>query len=317
MLVAFLTTLEQMVRILLFLLIGFAINRLRILPEGAGSGISRLVTTVFLPALLIHSNMTEFDLANVQTYSQLVLLGAISWAAATLISLPIAKKLSGGKSLEQGVFLYGLSFPNTSAVGTPLVLALLGTAGLLEFNLFLLLWVIMTYAWGVGLFTEKKSGRSLKHVLLQLFNPIFVAMLIGLLLGALGAKNWMPPVAVNILNSLGSCYVPVSLLMVGYTIGGYPLKEVIRRPKYYVFALIRLILIPLAALLVALAAGASKAVATLMVLGFACPSGMNVVVFPASYGQDCQTGTGIVLVSCLGAILTVPVLYALLQYFFY
>ena len=313
MLFAFLTTLEQMVRIFLFLLMGFGLNRLRILPKGAGTGISRLVTTVFLPALLIHSNMTEFQLENIGTYGRLVLLGSALWLAVTLICVPVAKKLSGGDPLDYGKYLYGFSFPNTSAVGTPLVIALLGTAGLLEFNLFLILWVIMTYAWGVNLFSEKKQERTPKQLLTQLFNPVFVAMLVGLLLGTLNGKDWMPDLAVNLLGDLGSCYVPVSLLMVGYTIAEYPLGDVFNRPKSYVFAAIRLIVIPLAVLLAALGFGFSKSVATLAVLAFACPSGMNVVVCPASYGQDCKTGASIVLISCLGSILTVPVLYALLQ----
>ena len=154
MLTAFLTTLVQMARILLFLALGFALNRLHILPKGAGTGISRLVTTVFLPAMLLHSKMTEFNLADVSSYGQLVLLGAIFWALGTLLSLPVAKKLSGGDSLERGVHLYGLSFPNSSAVGSPLALSLLGTNGLFQFNLFLLPFVVMTYAWGVNLFLE-------------------------------------------------------------------------------------------------------------------------------------------------------------------
>ena len=40
------------------------------------------------------------------------------------------------------------------------------------------------------------------------------------------------------------------------------------------------------------------------------------VVFPASYGQDCKTGASIVLLSCAGSILTVPVLYAIVQVLF-
>lgn len=56
--------------------------------------------------------------------------------------------------------------------------------------------------------------------------------------------------------------------------------------------------------------------ATLVVLTFSCPSGMNVVVFPASYGQDCKTGASIVLLSCLGSVITVPILYALVQQLF-
>ena len=316
MLTAFLTTLEQMARIFLFLLIGFGMNRLHILPKGAGSGISRLATTVMLPALVIYSNMMEFSLANVGTYGRVVLLGALFWAALTLASFPIAKKLSGGSYLERGVYLYGLSFPNTGAVGTPLVLAMFGTAGLFQFNLFLLVTGIMTYAWGVGLFLEGKRKGSWKDFLSHVMNPVFVSMLIGMFLGALGAKNWMPALAMNLLEDLSACYVPLSLLLTGYTIADYPLQEVFKRPKSYVFTLLRLVVFPLLVLGAAKGIGLSLFEASLLAFIYAGPSGMNVVVFPASYGQDCKTGASIVLLSSLGAILTVPMLYAFVQYLF-
>ena len=75
MLIAFLATLGEMTRILMFMVLGFGLNRLHILPKGAGAGISRLITMVLIPALLIYNNMTEFQLANIGQYSRLVLLG--------------------------------------------------------------------------------------------------------------------------------------------------------------------------------------------------------------------------------------------------
>ena len=316
MLTAFLTTLGEMTRILLLLVVGFGLNRLHILPKGAGAGISRMITMVFLPAMLIYNNMTEFNLADVASYSQLVLVGALMWTIVTLISLPIAKKLSGGDMLERGVYLYGLSFSNTGAVGTPLALALLGTAGLFRFNLFLMSFSVMTYAWGVNLFLEVERKNSLKRFLVHLLNPVFVSMLIGLVLGALGARNWMPSLLVNFVGDLGSCFVPVSLLLTGYTIADYPMGEMFNRPKSYLFALLRLLIYPLLVLVLAKLMGLSLIVATLAVLAFAGPSGMNVVVFPASYGQDCRTGASIVLLSSVSAVITVPILYALVQVLF-
>ena len=144
MLTVFLTTLGEMTRILMFMVLGFGLNRLHILPKGSGAGISRLITMVMIPALLIYNNMTEFQLANIGQYSQLVLTGAFLWTAVMLISQPIAKKMAAGNPLDRGVYLYGLSFPNTGAVGMPLSLALLGTAGLFRFNLFLVMFSIMT-----------------------------------------------------------------------------------------------------------------------------------------------------------------------------
>ena len=316
MLTAFFTTLMQMARILLFLVVGFGLNRLHILPKGAGAGISRLVTMLFLPAMLIYTNMTEFRLADVGAYSQLVLTGAVMWVVVTAISFPLAKKLAAGNSLDRGVYLYGLCFPNTSAIGTPLALAMLGTAGLFQYNLFILIFVIMTYAWGMGLFLPMERKSPWKRFITNLLNPIFVSMVIGITLGALNGPQWMPALITDFLGDLGDCYVPVSLLLTGYTIADYPLAEMFHRGKAYLFSLLRLLVYPLLVVVLAKLMGLSQFVATLAVLGFAGPSGMNVVVFPASYGQDCKTGASIVLLSCVGSILTVPILYAIVQILF-
>ena len=77
MLTAFLTTLAQMARILLFLLTGYCLNRMHILRKETGTCISRLVTMVFLPAMLVHNNMMEFNLQDVGNYGLLVLSGGI------------------------------------------------------------------------------------------------------------------------------------------------------------------------------------------------------------------------------------------------
>lgn len=316
MLTAFLTTLVQMIRIMLFLVVGFCLNRWHVLPKGAGAGISKLVTTVFLPAMLIHSNMTEFNLADVGSYGKLVLLGCLLWTLATIPSLFISKKLSGGDYLERGVYLYGLSFPNSSAVGTPIVLAILGTAGLFKFNLFLMTFVIMTYAWGVNLFFETERKNPVKRFLIHMVNPVFISMVIGLLLGALNAKSWMPPIVTTVIGDIGACMIPTSLMMVGYTIADYPLGEVFKRPKSYIFTALRVMIIPLAMLMIVKAIGVSKEIATMVVFNFAGPSGMNVVVFPAAYGKDCKTGASIVLLSSIGSLIMVPVLYTLVQIMF-
>ncbi len=316
MLSAFLATFVQMIRIMLFLVVGFCLNRLRVLPKGAGTGISKLATMVFLPAMLIHSNMTEFNLADVGSYGQLVLLGCFLWIIVTIPCLFIAKRLANGNYQERGVYLYGLSFPNSSAVGTPLTLAILGTAGLFQFNLFLLFWVVMTYCWGVNLFLDTDRKNPIKRFFVHMINPIFLSMVIGLLLGALNAKNWMPEMITGFIGDIGACFIPTSLIMVGYSIADYPLGDVFHRPKSYIFTALRLVIIPLTVMLIIKLIGVSKEVASIVVFAFAGPSGMNVVVFPAAYGQDCKTGASIVLLSSLGALVTVPILYALVQILF-
>ncbi len=313
MLTTFLATLEQMVRIFLFLALGFGVNRLQIAPKGTSVGISKLVTMVFLPSLLIYSNMTEFSLSEIGNYGQLVLVGGALWLLFTLLSVPVARMFTKDNGQERGLFLYSLSIPNGGAVGTPLSLAFMGTAGLFQYNLFSLPMTIMTYAWGVELFLDMERKNPVKRFFIHMINPTFISLLIGLVLGATGAKNWMPHLVVDFLGDLSACYIPVSLILAGYMIAEHPLEEAFHLPKSYIYTLLRLFVIPGLTLLIVWLLGIPKSMATLALLYFASPCGMNVVIFPAAYGQDCKTGASLVLLSSLGSLISVPIMYSLLQ----
>ena len=100
--------------------------------------------------------------------------------------------------------------------------------------------------------------------------------------------------------------LPVVLTLVAYKIGQFfqsKLKTPLCNPILVAVVLVKLI-------------GGDLVMATMAVIAFSGPSGMNVVVFPASYGQNCETGASIVMVPSLSSILTVPLLYALVQNFF-
>lgn len=141
-------------------------------------------------------------------------------------------------------------------------------------------------------------------------------MLLGMVLGLLGAPNWMPTFVVDTVNNLGRCYVPVALILVGFSIADYPIDQVFRRKKAYIYSLYRLLIAPAVFLLILYIIKAPLMIVTMTALCFASPCGMNPVVYPAAYNEDCNVGAGLVLISSLGSILTVPVIYAVTQMLF-
>ena len=54
-------------------------------------------------------------------------------------------------------------------------------------------------------------------------------------------------------------------------------------------------------------------ICVLTCLAFACPCGMNTVVFPAAYGQDTRPGAGLTMVTSTLAVITIPILMALMN----
>ena len=309
MLQSFLAVFEQMFRILILLSVGYILNKLHLLPKEAERVMSRLVTLLFLPGIILYTNLVECRIDSLAQHSELVLYGA----ALCLVSIGVAYLFSGlfarGDNYLKGVYRYALTFPNTGAVGTPLVLALFGTAGLFRYNLFLFVSTLLTYSWGIMQLQPSHKREGVINSIRKILNPTFVGMVLGLVLGVLGAKEWLPSVVIDTVGGLGDCYVPVSLLLTGYTIADYPFAQTLGSRRVYIYTAVRLLVIPCIFLAILRLIHAPQEACIMAALTYAC--GMNTVVFPAAYGEDCQSGASMLLISSLCAIFTAPLIYAL------
>lgn len=313
---AFLTTLTQMFRIIFFLFVGYMFNRLHLVQRSAEPVLSKFVAMLFIPSLTLYSNMVECRLDRLGTYASWVIIGGCMWLGCSLVGCVLAKWFGENNADQVGLYRYAFSFPNYGGVGTPLVLTLFGTAGLFQLNLFTFINGVMTYSWGTPQLIPHKEKMTLRRFLQKFFNLNFICMLLGMTLGVLGATKWMPSIVLEIFSDLGDCFVPVALLLTGFSIADYPFSDVFSNKKLYLYSLLRLIVFPCILLVILFVTKAPLMLATLTVLVYSCPCGMNVVVFPAAYDQDCKTGSGLVLVSSLGSVFTIPLIYSLVQYFF-
>ena len=311
MLESFLTVFNQMFGIFLLIGVGYALNRLHLMPKEAARICSRMVTLLFLPSLMLHTNLLECHVGSLVDNAGLALCGTLIILASIALSYVLAKFFSPNDRYVQGVYRYGISFPNTGAVGTPLILALFGTYGLFQYNLFWFAAIVLTYSWGVMQLRPVHQKQSVLQTIRDMFNPTLIGTLAGIVLGVLGAKQWMPPIIIDSVGKLAGCYVPVSLIIVGFTAADFRFAEVIGEKKAYIYSAIRLLAFPGVVLAILRALGAEEMMCVIAVLAMACPSGMNVVIFPASYGQDTRAGVSMLLVSSLLALVTVPLVYAL------
>jgi len=314
MLATFLATLEQMCRILLLLSIGFLFNKFRLVPHAAEGVLSRFVTMLFLPCLCLYSNIIESNVQSLSANAGLVLLGTVICLAGMALSYPLARLLGGKDEYARGIYRYALSFPNTGAVSMPLILAFFGTSGLFQYNLFWFASSVLCYAWGVAQMQPSHGRQSFSSGLLKSLNTATISTVLGMLLGVLGAKNWMPPIVLRTMGELGDCYVITGLLLVGYSVADYPFGKVFGNWRTWVFTAIRLVIFPGIVLLVLVLCNAPQFTCVLAALVYAGPCGMNVVIYPAAYGENCETGAGMVLLSSLCSVITIPVIYSLVQH---
>ena len=308
MTITFGTMLNQMTGLFVLLVIGFLMNRLHILPEAAEAVLSKLATKLFLPALMLFTFMEECTVQNLTDYGDLMLYGGIFQLSGIFLAVLVARGLAKGNPSLEGIYRYALSFPNTGGFGNPIVLALFGHAGLFQYQLYLLLNSFFCYSWGISQLMPADHRGGWKDQIMKLCNPVLLSIFLGSVLGLTGLASWVPGAIHTTLENLGNCFSIVSLILTGYVIGNYRILTLIREKRTYWMAALRLILIPGAFLVVLRALHLPDMLCLWTCLVYACPCGMNTVVFPAAYGQDTRPGASLTLVTSTLAVITIPIL---------
>ena len=318
----FFAVLTPMLTLFFCIVIGFLLRRTRLLPDNAGSTMAKLETWVFLPALSFTTMARYCTVDTLGTHATNILLSSAGVMLAILISLFAVRFFAKKDAPERGVFLYALAFANSGYMGDPVVQALFGDEGLSYYKVYCLPISLAIYTWGISCMIPANG----KGVLRRILNPPTVSLLLGMAAGLTGFGGILPTFIVNALSSLKACMGPVAMLLAGFTIAAYPLRDMLTSKRVYAASLLRLLLIPTLIIstlfglktLAGLALGITIPHTVLFYSFFAIgtPLGLNTVVFPAAYGGDAKTGAGMTMVSHTLAVLTIPLMVAIMTAIF-
>ncbi len=312
MIAAFGTLFNQMTGLFALMLIGFWMNRSKMFPKATENVLANLSTKLFLPALLFSTFLKECTPQNLVKYGSWVLYGTAFTLLCMILFVRLARPLSKGQAYTEKVYRYSLVIPNTGAFAMPIVQAMFESEVFFQYQLFVLPLNFFCYSWGIAQLMPQGHQGTLKDNLSNIFNPVFIATLAGMALGLTGINNYLPNSIHTALQNLSNGYTPVTLLLTGFVIGNYPLKELIANKMSYVFSIVRLLIIPGIFLVVLRLLNAPQMLCVLTCLVFACPCGMNTVIYPAALGEDTRPGASLVLVTTFLSVITIPLLYALL-----
>ena len=293
--------------LLIFIAIGYFLRRHHDLPDNAGHVLSLLCTLIFAPAYYIStlSQSVTMDVVGKKTlligYGLCFILCAIG--LSYLLSKPFARS-----RIERNSLVYAFAIPNYGYFGYPVIEGVFGTAVLADVMVFLIPMSLATSSFGYSLFVGDKKVPWKKILL----TPMVISLVIGVAIGLLGIR--LPGFVSNALAGAGSCMSPCSMLLAGFMLGKFPLKNLLTGWRPYVYSAIRLILIPLifGAVLLLLRMEGQFLMLPLLVAGI--PLGLNLVVYPESQGFEKQASDNAKLcfVSYLLALLVLPITFAVL-----
>lgn len=302
-----LLTLQKVAFLLVFILIGYLLYRKGVVERKAAGLLSLLTTTVFSPAFCLTTLPVTFTVANLKENLLVLALSLGLLGPAVGAAIFLAKKVSRG-DFERRSLTYIFAFSNTGYFGYPVIEGVFGKEALGQFMIFCIPFNICIYSFGYSLFMNDGKKVPLKKIL---FSPVMISYYVGMAMGLTGIA--FPSFLQDAVQGLGNCMSPASMLSAGIVLGSIPFLKLLSGVRSYLFSFIRLALIPAFFGVILYFLGVKGIYLTLAISALALPCGMNTVVFPESFGYDATDNAKLCFVSCLMAIITLPLVFGLIS----
>jgi len=300
----FTTTLNQMLMFFSVMILGFILRRKNIVPENADVSLSKVLTMVVSPALLLKTFIANFNIETLLEKSYIFIWGIILLFILIFLGTALANLFAENRYIKY-IYTYSFIIPNMGYMAQPLTLAVFGEEALFDLMIFSIPFNVYIYSVGFTRLNPNNEKVSLK----SLVNPLFISMGIAIVLGL--TKVPIPTFVENTLSSLAGCMGVIAMLLAGLVIGKYDLRDLVNSGRVYVASLIRLIAIPGVFVYVLRALGLPSYIYMTALCVFAMPMGLNTIVFPAAFGGDTKPGASMALISSIFGIITIPIMFAL------
>ena len=306
----FLTTLNQIAFLFGFIVIGFILVKIKVLPENSAAVLSKLENTIFIPALVMGTFIENFTLERIGATWKLLSISFIIAFITIPFAILVSKLVTKDKYIQK-IYTYGLSFSNFGFMGNAVVSSLFPDV-FFEYLIFTLpLWMLI-YIWGVPRLLIADSGK--KHTFTEsmksFVNPMFIAMLIGMLIGL--SKINLPEWTMSLINVSGDCMSPIAMILTGVVVSSISLKKTFLNVRIYIVSIIRLIIMP--ALFVSMASFFKIPETTYIcaLCSLAMPLGLNTIVIPSAFGKDTTVAAGMAVISHLLSCITIPLIFSII-----
>lgn len=304
----FTALLNKMLVFLVLMVIGYVLARRGKLDRGAVKAMSFLTLNVFLTGSILNSTLG----ANVElSWGELGRVLLVIWVMQLLGYLVawLAARLTPVDREHKPLFELLMSMGNTMFVGLPIVDALFpGSYGAFYVSLSCLPFNVLLFTYGAW---RIQSGREgIRFRLRDIFSIPLLAALLALVLFLL--KPSLPPAVKGLISILAGATTPLSMLVIGASLGTVSLLDAFRSGKLYLASAVRLLLIPLLTWLVCRLFTADPVLLMTMVIVAGCPAAVVVTVMANQYDRDAAYTAEGTLQSTALSMLTIPLLVWLL-----
>ena len=296
---------QTMLKLFLLLVLGFVLFKCHIFDEYTNKKISALIVNVASPMLII-SSIAGVE-GNDKSIVFLMIGAGILMYIGFIILGKIINRIFPFPKKDWPVYECMVVFANTGFMGYPVLLDVFGQEAVFYASLIHMAFNFFVYTYAIMCLT-KSDDSEFKLNFKQLLTPGIVLIFIGILIYLFDMQ--LPSVLMDTINSVGSLTAPLSMMMSGSSLAVYPIKDSFTDWRSYVFAFVRLIIVPFVTMIVCRLLHINPYYANITIITNAMPVGSMVLMLATQYNANVKIVTKNIVVSTLLSVITIPIVVA-------
>ena len=287
-------------QLMMFLLvgIGFFIRKKGIVNTEGRMNMIDLCLYITLPFNVLHSFLRKWDWNLFIACGVILLLSVGFNAISVFFSTILYKKqeINRQKSLK-----YGTIISNSGFLGNPMVEGIYGSEGLLYAALFMLPVRIVMWTIGIAVFLKGRKEKLWKNVLAH---PCIVAIYVGVIVMVCGIQ--FPTFVEKTIVGISGCNTPLSMMLIGMMLAEVKPKGLIDKTMVF-YTAIRLLVIPAVVFAITAFLPLDGMLRGITVIMAGMPAPITTALLSAKYGGDEKYATGMVFLSTILSLITLPI----------
>ena len=296
---------QTMLKLFLLLILGFVLFKCHISDEYTNKKISALIVNVASPMLII-SSIAGVEGSNKSIVFLMIGAGILMYIGFIILG-KIINRIFPFPKKDWPVYECMVVFANTGFMGYPVLLDVFGQEAVFYASLIHMAFNFFVYTYAIMCLT-KGDDSEFKLNFKQLLTPGIILIFVGIFIYLFDIQ--LPSVLMDTINSVGSLTAPLSMMMIGSSLAVYPIKDSFTDWRSYVFAFVRLMIVPFVTMIMCRLLHIDAYYANITIITNAMPVGSMVLMLATQYNANVKIVTRNIVVSTLLSVITIPIVVA-------
>ena len=299
----FAALLNKMLIFIVLMVIGYVLARRGLFGPDFTKTASSLVLNVFMVGTILSSMISTGAEHDIRDLAQILFLTFVMTAFGYVVSAAAARLMPMEKDLKAPAEIL-MAAGNNMFIALPIAEAIYGSYAVFIVSVSCIPFNVLLYSYGVWRLKGSGEGKGLR--VRDMFSIPLLATLLGMLLIAFRVP--VPQAVRGLLSSLSGATMPMSMMVIGASLGSVSLLDAFKKPLLAFTSAVRLLLIPALTFFVLRLLTDDTALLMTNVIIAGAPSAVLCSVLAIQYGRDAVFSSEGVQHSTVCSMLTLPLI---------